>query len=65
MVGPDSAHTMLIGIIPDTHGLKRPEAIAALRGSDLILHAGGVGRAELRGFAPTFAVRGNVDRQNW
>jgi uncharacterized protein len=60
---------MLVGIISDTHGLMRPAAIAALRGSDLILHAGDVGRAdvldELRGIAPTFAVRGNVDRQSW
>jgi uncharacterized protein len=60
---------MLVGIISDTHGLIRPEAIAALRGSDLILHAGDVGHGdvldELRGIAPTFAVRGNVDRQSW
>jgi putative phosphoesterase len=60
---------MLVGIISDTHGLMRPEAIAALRGSDLILHAGDVGRSdvldELRGIAPTLAVRGNVDWQRW
>jgi putative phosphoesterase len=64
-----AALTMLVGVISDTHGLMRPEAIAALRGSDLILHAGDVGRAEvldeLRGIAPTFAVRGNVDRLSW
>jgi predicted phosphodiesterase len=57
---------MLIGTMSDTHGLMRPEAIAALRGSDVILHAGNVGRAEVLdesgGIAPTFAVRGNVDR---
>ena len=60
---------MLVGIISDTHGLLRPEAIAALRGSDLIIHAGDVGKPEvidqLRGIAPIFAVRGNVDTQPW
>jgi uncharacterized protein len=64
-----AALTILVGVISDTHGLMRREAIAALRGSDLILHAGDVGRAEvldeLRGIAPAFAVRGNVDRQSW
>jgi putative phosphoesterase len=60
---------MLIGVISDTHGLMRPEALAALHGSDLIIHAGDVGKAEvlgeLRRIAPTFAVRGNIDRQSW
>ena len=60
---------MLVGIISDTHGLLRPEAIAALRGSDLIIHAGDVGKPEvidqLCGIAPIFAVRGNVDTQPW
>ena len=60
---------MLVSIISDTHGLLRPEAIAALRGSDLIIHAGDVGKPEvidqLRGIAPIFAVRGNVDTQPW
>jgi uncharacterized protein len=69
LTGTASAITMLIGVISDTHGLMRREAIAALGGSDLILHAGDVGRAEvldeLRGISPTFAVRGNVDRQVW
>jgi putative phosphoesterase len=58
-----------IGIISDTHGLVRPEAIDALRGSDLIVHAGDVGDAqvlkELRVIAPTRAVRGNVDTDPW
>ena len=60
---------MLIGIISDTHGLLRPEAVLALRGSDLIIHAGDVGNPEildeLRLIAPTFAVRGNVDTARW
>ena len=47
----------------------RPEALAALGGSDLIIHAGDVGKPEiieqLRGIAPTFAVRGNIDTQPW
>ena len=57
------------GVIADTHGLLRPEALEALRGSDLILHAGDVGRpevlAELGTLAPLLAVRGNVDRGEW
>ncbi len=56
---------MLIGVISDTHGLLRPEAVAALRGVGHILHAGDVGDAgildELRGVAPVTAIRGNVD----
>jgi len=60
---------MIVGIISDTHGLLRPEAVAALRGSDLILHAGDVGKAEvleaLRAVAPTTAIRGNVDTAIW
>lgn len=58
-----------IGIISDTHGLLRPEAAAALAGSDHILHAGDIGRPEvvegLRRIAPVTAVRGNVDRGDW
>jgi putative phosphoesterase len=54
-----------IGVISDTHGLLRPEAAAVLRGSDLILHAGDVGKPQvldgLREIAPVMAVRGNVD----
>ena len=55
----------VIGVISDTHGLLRPEAVAALRGVDRILHAGDVGELEildaLRTVAPVTAVRGNVD----
>jgi|SRR5215203_6048092 len=56
---------MLIGLISDTHGLIRPEALEALNGVDLILHAGDVGAAAvlhaLSAIAPIHAVRGNVD----
>jgi hypothetical protein len=59
----------IVGVISDTHGLLRPEALAALRGSHVIIHAGDVGRLEvldaLRTLAPTHAVRGNVDTQAW
>jgi hypothetical protein len=58
-----------IGLISDTHGLLRPQALEALRGSELILHAGDVGKPEilaaLRELAPVIAVRGNVDTANW
>jgi putative phosphoesterase len=60
---------MAIGVISDTHGLLRVEVKEALRGSELILHAGDVGSAEvLRGLeriAPMVAVRGNVDVEAW
>ena len=63
------AQEIVIGVISDTHGLMRPEAIGALRGSDMIIHAGDVGKAEvldgLSGIAPTVAVRGNIDKANW
>ena len=56
---------MRIGLISDTHGLVRPEALAALDGVEMILHAGDVGRLsvlrELGGIAPVHAVYGNVD----
>jgi putative phosphoesterase len=60
---------MLVGIISDTHGLLRAEAIAALRDTDLIIHAGDVGSRDildkLREIAPVFPVKGNVDTQPW
>ena len=60
---------MIVGLISDTHGLLRPQAIAALQGSSVIIHAGDVGKPEilerLRAIAPTFAVRGNIDTQPW
>ncbi len=56
---------MVIGVISDTHGLLRPEALAALEGSEHILHAGDVGDAaildRLRGIARVTAIRGNID----
>jgi uncharacterized protein len=60
---------MRVGIISDTHGLLRPEAERALRGMELIVHAGDVGDLEiltrLKLIAPVFAVRGNVDTGPW
>jgi putative phosphoesterase len=59
----------VVGLISDTHGLLRPEALRALEGSDLIIHAGDVGKPEildeLKALAPVIAVRGNVDRGEW
>ena len=53
-----------LGVISDTHGLVRPEALAALRGCDALVHAGDVGKPEvleeLRRLAPLTAIRGNV-----
>ena len=58
-----------LGVISDTHGLLRPEAIDMLRGSDLIVHAGDVGSPdvlrELEELAPVIAVRGNNDHGPW
>ncbi len=60
---------MIIGVISDTHGLLRPEAVAALQGSDYIIHAGDVGDPQildkLAAIAPVTAVRGNVDHGAW
>jgi len=56
---------MILGLISDTHGLLREQALEALRGSDLIIHAGDVGDPgipdKLRALAPFVAIRGNVD----
>jgi putative phosphoesterase len=58
-----------IGVISDTHGLLRPEAVQLLRNTDLIIHGGDIGKAAildaLRALAPVKAVRGNVDREPW
>ena len=58
-----------IGLISDTHGLLRPQALRALEGSDLIIHAGDVGDPmileALKTLAPVFAMRGNVDTDPW
>jgi len=60
---------MIIGVISDTHGLLRPEAVAALRGVERIIHAGDIGAPEvlaaLAAVAPVTAVRGNNDRGPW
>jgi putative phosphoesterase len=60
---------VIVGVISDTHGLLRPEAFAALRGSDYIIHAGDVGDPaildKLAEIAPVTAVRGNVDHGAW
>lgn len=64
-----SASEIIVGVISDTHGLLRPQAIDALRGSDMIIHAGDVGNAEvidrLGSIAATFVVRGNIDKGQW
>jgi len=58
-----------VGLISDTHGLLRPEALAALQGSELIIHAGDIGKPEvlasLKSVAPVLAIRGNNDREPW
>lgn len=68
-MAPSSKRVVHIGLISDTHGLVRPEAIQALRGVDSILHAGDIGGPtileQLRDVAPVFAVRGNNDRDDW
>ncbi len=60
---------MIIGVISDTHGRLRPEAVEALRDSDHIIHAGDIGDPgilkRLAKVAPVTAVRGNVDRERW
>ena len=60
---------MVIGVISDTHGLLRPEALELLRGSEHIIHAGDIGSPEiipaLEQIAPVTAIRGNVDMQPW
>jgi uncharacterized protein len=60
---------MLIGVISDTHGLLRPEAVETLQGCEHIIHAGDIGAPEiidrLRDIAPVHAIRGNVDVGAW
>ena len=59
----------LVGVISDTHGALRPEALKSLKGSDMILHAGDIGNPEvleeLQKIAPVIAVRGNTDSGEW
>jgi len=60
---------LLIGVISDTHGLLRPEALEALAGAKLLIHAGDIGSPDilpaLARLAPVEAVRGNVDIEAW
>jgi len=60
---------MRIGLIADTHGLLRPEALAALQGCARIIHAGDIGKAAvldgLRAIAPLEVIRGNIDTDDW
>ena len=62
-------NSFMLGLISDTHGYLRPEAITALQGSHAIIHAGDIGETiildELKSIAPSFAIRGNVDMQPW
>ncbi|MDR9438114.1 MAG: metallophosphoesterase family protein [Halomonas sp.] len=70
---PELALAGPIGVISDTHGLLRPEALAMLEGCDLILHLGDVGARDedagilegLDELAPVHAVRGNIDTAAW
>ena len=61
--------TRFLGVISDTHGLLRDAALQALAGSDLIIHAGDVGKPEilerLQTVAAVIAVRGNIDTDDW
>jgi uncharacterized protein len=60
---------VIVGVISDTHGLLRPEAVELLRGSEHIIHAGDIGSPEivpaLEKIAPVTAIRGNIDTQAW
>jgi uncharacterized protein len=66
---PRASAAPVLGVISDTHGLLRPEALAALQDVSFIIHAGDVGSLDilrrLRDLAPTIAVRGNVDTEPW
>jgi len=68
-VSVDDPEHPVVGVISDTHGLLRPEAVEALEDVGAIVHAGDVGDPgildELRGIAPLTVVRGNVDRGAW
>ena len=59
----------MIGLISDTHGLIRPQALAALEGVNGIIHAGDIGKPEvvvaLKAIAPVAAVKGNIDSGAW
>lgn len=69
MAPEEQKSDLRIGVISDTHGLLRSQAIEALRGVDLIIHAGDIGAfgvlEGLRSIAPVVAVRGNMDTDGW
>ncbi|WP_213908470.1 metallophosphoesterase family protein [Stutzerimonas nitrititolerans] len=60
---------MRIGVISDTHGLLRPEALAVLEGCERIIHAGDIGKPQvltaLQAIAPLEVIRGNIDKDDW
>ena len=64
-----SERVHLVGLISDTHGLMRSEALKAIRGTELIIHCGDVGDpavlSELRSLGPVRAIRGNNDKGAW
>jgi putative phosphoesterase len=66
---PSQPEAHVLGVISDTHGLMRPEALDALAGVEQILHAGDIGTPQvldaLQAIAPVIAVRGNNDREAW
>jgi uncharacterized protein len=66
---PQPNDTHVLGVISDTHGMLRPEAVKALEGVEMIIHAGDIGAPEvleaLRAIAPVVAVRGNNDKGDW
>lgn len=67
--GKSPGNDCLVGVISDTHGHVRPEAVKAIKGVQLLIHAGDIGRPSvldtLREVAPVVAVRGNMDRGEW
>lgn len=69
MTPRQQAADYVVGVISDTHGLLRPEAVADLKSSELIVHAGDIGTPEvldeLGKIAPVIAVRGNSDKGAW
>lgn len=66
---PDFSGVHRIGVVSDTHGMARPEAMDVLRGSEMIIHAGDIGGQKVldafKAIAPVVAVRGNNDLGEW
>ncbi len=69
IINTQTENQKIVGVISDTHGWLRPAAIQALKGVDLIIHAGDVGKPDiledLQAIAPVEAVRGNMDMDDW